>query len=396
MDDAELIVLRMRDTLKQVVRTATFSHSGPSLKLQNRRNSYLAINLPLPTTLSQLLIAFTIEHDNEWEIRYWINANPAPLRTSLVMWANFVRFLDKGGITVEEISRKAGYPPSKVHPDLAGMIRWRYVTVDSKNPKKPKLTDTIQPTIRATEATQAWIPLVAEIEERWVERFGAAHVNRLKQALIPIIAAFDRPLLHYFPVLNHRNGMWTLDPHEPECDPPQKLALPYLLSQVHHLFTLEAERNSDISLAIRSNVLRVVDLKLIDKKALPQPSGISKEALSMSINWLIKKGYMVEEPLPLGRGKAVRLTGQGKAEKGRYSEIIDGVAQTWRAMGLADQLDELRSALVPFVAHGSGPESQLFQGLTATPGLWRAEIPKRAVLPHHPMVLYRGGWPDGS
>lgn len=353
--------------------------------------------LPFPVMLSQLLVAFTIEHDNEWELRYWINADPAPLRTSLVMWANFLRFVSKDGITVQELSRKAGYPPGKVHPDLAGMLRWRYVDIDSENPKKPKLHNIVRPTIMGLQSAEAWKPLVDKVENRWVTRFGYDNVSRLKEALSSIVIAFDRPLPHYFPVLNHRNGMRVLSPHRPDCDPPDKLALPYLLSQVHHLFTQDVEQNSEISLAIRSNVLRVVDLELIAKKALPQLSGISKEAISMSTTYLKKKGLMLEEPSPTGRGKAVRLTEQGKAEKRRYPEIIGSVEDLWQERISADQLADLRSSLAQFVKHEEQQEPLLFRGLIPpAPNLWRAKRPNRDILPHHPMVLYRGGWPDGS
>ncbi len=30
------------------------------------------------------------------------------------------------------------------------------------------------------------------------------------------------------------------------------------------------------------------------------------------------------------------------------------------------------------------------------PDGWRAKVPKPATLPHFPMVLHRGGFPDGS
>ena len=35
-------------------------------------------------------------------------------------------------------------------------------------------------------------------------------------------------------------------------------------------------------------------------------------------------------------------------------------------------------------------------GLVAYPDNWRAAVRRPATLPHYPMVLYRGGYPDGS
>ncbi|MEM7799290.1 MAG: hypothetical protein AAF633_08880 [Chloroflexota bacterium] len=350
-----------------------------------------------PVLISQTLIAFTIEHDNVWEARYWLRADPAPLRTSLVMWANFVRFLPEEGISVRELSQKAGYPPGKAHPDLTGMIRWRYVTVDSQNVKKPKLGDRIMPTERALEAAQTWIPLAAEIEKRWEKRFGSDKISRMKGLLIEMIKQFDQQMPHYFPVLYHLRGMSVPTPHEPESDPTETLALPYLLSQVHLLFTLEANQLSDLSLVIRANVLRVSGLDPISKKELPQLSGISKEALSMCINYLKKRELMVEEPGSDGKGKFIRLTEAGLFEKNRYSEIVQTVEDNWLAKLPEGLYLELHQTLLEVVQPEVGADSPLFDALILPhPDLWRAKEPKRRVLPHHPMVLYRGGWPDGS
>jgi hypothetical protein len=43
----------------------------------------------------------------------------------------------------------------------------------------------------------------------------------------------------------------------------------------------------------------------------------------------------------------------------------------------------------------SGPPP-LFLALEPYPGNWRARVRPPATLPHYPMVLHRGGYPDGS
>ena len=40
--------------------------------------------------------------------------------------------------------------------------------------------------------------------------------------------------------------------------------------------------------------------------------------------------------------------------------------------------------------------SPLFRGLEPYPDGWRAKVRKPDTLPHYPMVLHRGGFPDGS
>jgi hypothetical protein len=53
----------------------------------------------------------------------------------------------------------------------------------------------------------------------------------------------------------------------------------------------------------------------------------------------------------------------------------------------------LRAALEPLAA---GQPSPLFGGLEPYPDNWRASIRRPGTLPHFPMVLHRGGYPDGS
>ena len=54
--------------------------------------------------------------------------------------------------------------------------------------------------------------------------------------------------------------------------------------------------------------------------------------------------------------------------------------------------DELGAALDAIV----GDESLLREGMRPYPDGWRASVRAPAMLPHYPMVLHRGGYPDGS
>jgi hypothetical protein len=53
----------------------------------------------------------------------------------------------------------------------------------------------------------------------------------------------------------------------------------------------------------------------------------------------------------------------------------------------------LRASLEPLAA---GQPPVLFGGLEPYPDNWRASVRWSATLPHFPMVLHRGGYPDGS
>jgi len=41
-------------------------------------------------------------------------------------------------------------------------------------------------------------------------------------------------------------------------------------------------------------------------------------------------------------------------------------------------------------------ESALYAGIAPPRDGWRADIPRPEALPHFPMTLHRGGYPDGS
>ena len=83
---------------------------------------------PLSTPLSQVLVAFTIELDNEFERRFAEAAVGRRFGISLVMWSNFLRFVGDG-ITVGELPIVGGLPKARMLSTLGGMERWRYVYV---------------------------------------------------------------------------------------------------------------------------------------------------------------------------------------------------------------------------------------------------------------------------
>ena len=68
------------------------------------------------------------------------------------------------------------------------------------------------------------------------------------------------------------------------------------------------------------------------------------------------------------------------------------------AIGPLDSLSPvLRASLEPLTAGQSpGQPPVLFGGIEPYPDNWRASVRRPATLPHFPMVLHRGGYPDGS
>jgi hypothetical protein len=71
----------------------------------------VASRLPLSALLSQVLVAFTIEFDNEFEHQMphrttWgpaAHSRRGPWLVSLVMWSNFMQFVGEDGVPLREL-----------------------------------------------------------------------------------------------------------------------------------------------------------------------------------------------------------------------------------------------------------------------------------------------------
>lgn len=72
------------------------------------------------------------------------------------------------------------------------------------------------------------------------------------------------------------------------------------------------------------------------------------------------------------------------------------IEERWRQRFGDAVVTELRLSLEPLVGDARSHDTPLFEGLEPYPGGWRAPCGKPSALPHYPMVLHRGGYPDGS
>jgi hypothetical protein len=356
----------------------------------------------LSTPLSLLLVAFTIELDNDFEQRM---AEPAPgrFRVSVVMWSNFLRFV-RDGIVVGELPDATGLPKARVLSTLGGMERWRYVFVGPEDVVEPppekrdgygsaralRAEWVVRPTPVGRAAQERWPPLFSAVEARWRERFGGRAVDELRAALRAVVDDVAQDLPEYLPIVVGSSGMVSeVAERERRDAPPDGLLT--LLAQSMLAYMLEFERESDLSLPLAENVVRVLAADDLDVRELPAAGGISKEAVAMALTWLTKHGYVEVA------SKRARLTEQGRTA---HERSAGEHARAEAALG--DGAAALRRAVQPFLDR---PES-LSEGLRPPEGAWRAEPPYFAQtervlsdplehLPRCPMVLHRGGWPDG-
>jgi methyltransferase (TIGR00027 family) len=363
--------------------------------------------LSLSALLSQVLVAFTIEADNEAEHRLPHRTTDfgasghgdGPWLVSMVMFENCLRFVGAEPITVGELQALA-----RTGTNLDGMRRWGYITIDGTAQKvrqgRAGPAAVLRATVRGLTARQTWLPLPSLIEERWRERFGAAELGRLRACLVELVRQLDPGLPDVLPILGPALFSRGPDPALPPRPDPVDVAglpLPALLSRALLAFALEYERESELPLAVSANLLRVLDAEGIRPRDLPARTGISKEAVRWALGTLVRGRLAVEAPDPVAsRGKVARLTPRGIDTQRIYREFLGTVEDRWQDRFGRPAITALRQALEA-LATGPGDEApSLFRALEPYPDNWRAQVRPPATLPYYPMVLHRGGYPDGS
>jgi methyltransferase (TIGR00027 family) len=355
--------------------------------------------------LSQALVALTIELDNEAEHRVPHRTTnhgaqgDGPWLTSLAMFENCLRFVTDQPVTVGELEILA-----RTGTNLDGMRRWGYITVDGTSKKihktRPGPGAVLRATARGLRARETWLPLPGLIEQRWHERYGAEPVGRLRRSLEEIAAQLDPGLPDTLPILTQalfsRGPDPALPPRPGEPD-VTALPLPALLSRVLLAFALEYERESEQSLAVGANLLRVLGPGPARLRDLPPLTGISKEAVAWAMGVLLRARLAVEEPDPAAsRGKVTRLTARGLHAQHLYLELLGTVENRWSERFGHDTVTTLRECLEALATGADGQPPPLFGALEPYPDNWRAALPSPRTLPYYPMVLHRGGYPDGS
>lgn len=361
--------------------------------------------------LSQIVVAFTIEFDNVFEHRLR-ETFARPFLTSLAMWSNVMRYLPAEGTTLQEMASQSRLPEREMKSLVGAHERWRYLNVDrGSGPKAAadfgtarglKPDTRIEPNLSGEVAREIRSPLGPEIEQRWTERFEGAYVEALRRALAGVLATSKVGMPRFLPVLATK-GLFSAPAVElrgDESDDSQELET--LLSRALLAFALDYEADSEVSLPIGSNVLRVLSDKATGVNDLPLAAGVSKEAASMSLTWLERQGLVEIRPHPSGKGKVASLTAEGMDAQGAHAERLAQVERTWTERFGADLITAVRHSAEALLGHAA-----FAQGLKTPEGGWRGtgrykpltaafiDRPREA-LPQYPMVLHRGGWPDGS
>ncbi len=363
--------------------------------------------LPLSALLSMALVAFTIEFDNEFEHlvphRTTDHASTpgAPWLVSMVMWSRFLRFVPEEGIPVRELLLQSRLSAKEMQQWFTRLSRWwGYVAIDSSgSSKKFNPEARVRPTAGGRKAIAAWRPLASVIEARWRERFGQDKIETLMQSLSSLAAHLDPGLPDSLPILGY--GLFSSGPDDLKGAPVrgsfEEPSLPGLLSKVLLAIAIEFECESEVSLAIAANVLRLAGSKGVPIKDIPRMAGVSKEAIAMAVSYLEKRGYAVQRPESnSSRVKVLLLIAKGRDAQKFCGELVWKIEERWCGRFGGDNVRRLRETLEKMNGAPDAGLPGLMAGLQPYPDCWRASLPAPETLPHYPMVLHRGGFPDGS
>jgi len=271
---------------------------------------------PLSALLSQVLVAFTLELDNEFE-KQMRESGYAGAALSVVIWSTLMRFLAGASPSVRNLAAQSLSSGKWLKFELGCLERWSLVTLEA-DPADDRpvairshrlggrlLRDgwgsgrgirsdwIVRPSAKGRRAIEIWPPLFDEIERRWLARFGPDDIETLRRSLEDIAAQIDLDLPHGLPGLGDLDTTYkarstkTLSTND---GVPQPLSA--LLSQLLLAFTLDFQRESRVPLWLCANTLRVLSDQPIPESEIPHLTGCSPE--TSGIGWQIKPFIVVE------------------------------------------------------------------------------------------------------
>jgi len=345
---------------------------------------------PLSALLSQILVAFTLELDNEFEQEI-VKAGHPGARLSLIVWSNLIRFVADDGISVRDLVAKSLLEQTQVRFMLGCLERWGFVMLelnaqkpDSKTPKKSlksrlavrdgwgsgrgitsdwivKLTAT-----RGAKAREVWPPLFKVVEARWRTRFGNEEIRELRDALQSIVGRLDLELPHGFIDIRERKHAF---PRRRDQKAPG-LPLSTLLSQALLAFAIDFERESAAPFALCANAIRVLAEEAIPESEIPRLTGSSPE--TSGVGWQLKP-YVVLEPDPAShRGKVIRLSSRGLHAQRNYQRLTAAIEKNWESRFGRKEVSALRDSLQALLNAEKEDHSLLSEGLAPSKGTIRA------------------------
>ena len=263
--------------------------------------------------------------------------------------------------------------------------------------------------VRATrggrQAQEIFRPLPALIDDRWRTRFGAGAIGHLEQALRAVFDELPIDPPAYLPVVypdaERQGGAGA-----PQGDPigPRRVASTGPASRPCSRGSSWPSRStsraeSRISLPDRcQHAARARP----DRRTRPRPAAADRrvEGGQRDVRGLAGTTRLCRDASPTRPRAAARCSASPrkvcKAQQ-KCRRLLDATEMSWRTTYGAVAVDDLRAALEPLVGDGTLASSPLARGSSPTRTTGAPRVRQApATLPHYPMVLHRGGYPDGS
>jgi DNA-binding MarR family transcriptional regulator len=296
---------------------------------------------PLSALLSQILVAYTVELDSEFERRMLESRSAA--RLSLVVWLNALRFLAEGPVSVRMLASRSLATEGQDKALLGCLERWGFILLQpGERPgfgsgRGIRAEWTVRLTASGETAIRIWPQLIPQIDARWSKRFGG-HAASLRRALEAIERQIDLELPQGLPV-----AVLQLPQFAPRKSPVEDgLPLPVLLSRVLLAFAMDFERESRTPISLCANMIRVLGDEPIPEAEIPQRTGCSPE--TGGIGWQHKPYIKVERDPARGRGQFVRLSEAGIKAQHEYYSRMRCIEEKWKQRFPA-ACNELRASL---------------------------------------------------
>jgi hypothetical protein len=336
---------------------------------------------PLSALLSQILVAYTVEFDNEFERRL-STAHPGA-GISLTVYYTVMRFLNDSGVSVQQLASQSIASSDTHHFRLGCLERWRFLTFQPDPADKRPIPQAfhrlagrqlrrgwgsgrgirgewiIHLTARGRSALEIWPSLFEEIDQRWRNRFGPQLIDQLRNSLAAIVAKLNSTSPDALPSDLGRTASGNITK-----------SLPALLSRVLLAFAHEFNRESAVPLGLCANTLRVLGQAAIPEGDIPRLTGCSPE--TTAIGWQLKPFIVVESGKTARRGKLVRLNARGLAAQATYTPLVQEIERRWLQRFGAENIRSLRHQLEQFFTLRNSDGLLLSQGLVAPEGVRRA------------------------
>lgn len=353
------------------------------------RGSVVGGDRCLSALLSQTLVAFTLEFDNEFERRMQQAGYPGAL-LSLVLWSNLVRFLAPADLSIRQLAAQALAPDTQPKFGLGCLERWGYVVLRPDPADERPIAKRVRFRsgrllregwgsgrgiradwlVRLTEkgrtAAGIWPSLFSEIETRWTARFGAGRFAELRQALWAIIEQLDLELPEGLPVhWLEKHDYPRLRKRRTRID-----SLPVLLSQLLLAFCIEFEQASRVPLALCANTLRVLGEAPVPLADIARLTGGSPE--TTDIGWFTKPFVVIRPDPKAKRGQAVCLSPLGLKVQKNYLKLTHEIEERWQVRFGSEKIQRLRDCLSEFFSLRNGNGLRIAEGLVPAEGTVRA------------------------